>query len=163
AARPKQRKGMIMRITIASLLVSQLAFAQAPAPAPAPAAAAPVEAPPTAAPPAAAPPAAAAPTAEAPKADAPGAASGTPAPAAEGSAPVAGLQQKDPYRVVNPIAFYAVAGVSVAFLIFAVAMDGVAASTRGHIATMGSAQDVLNAQNTAIAQTNAATVSYVVG
>jgi hypothetical protein len=75
----------------------------------------------------------------------------------------ASLKQPDPYRVVTPIAFYAVAGVSVALLIFAIAMDAVAQSTRNSAATLNNSQDVLNAQNTAVAQTNAANAGYVVG
>jgi hypothetical protein len=150
-----------MRIAIAALLISNLAFAQAPqgtspaadqtapaakpAPAPAPAAAAPAATP-------------------APAKDAPVAAKTEPAKTdAAGANVTASLKEKDPYRVVTPIAFYAVAGVSVALLIFAVAMDAVAAGTRNSIAGLNTSQDVLNAQNAAVAQSNAANAGYVLG
>jgi len=163
-----------MRIAIASLLISQLAFAQGQTPAPAaPAPAAPAATPAAAPAPAASPTPAAeaakpaapetAPAAEdAPKSDAP-AASTPPLTPTEGEQPVAGLAQPDPYRVVNPIAFFAVAGVSVAFLIFAIAMDGVAAGTRNRIATLTSQQDVQSTQSAAVSQANAANAGFAVG
>jgi hypothetical protein len=148
-----------MRIAIAALLISNLAFAQTPqGPSPAADQAAP------AAKPAAAPAAAAPAATPAPAKDAPVAAKAAPAKTdAAGSNVTASLKEPDPYRVVTPIAFYAVAGVSVALLIFAIAMDAVAAGTRNSIAGLNTSQDVLNAQNTAVAQSNAANAGYVLG
>jgi pilus assembly protein CpaC len=147
-----------MRIAIAALLISHLAFAQGPqGTSPAADQTAP------AAKPAAAPAAAPAAT-PAPAKDAPVAAKTEPAKTdAAGANVTASLKEKDPYRVVTPIAFYAVAGVSVALLIFAIAMDAVAAGTRNSIAGLNTSQDVLNAQNAAVAQSNAANVGYVLG
>src|SRR4051812_11816063 len=121
-----------MKITLAALLISHLAFAQAPTPAPTPAPA-PAATPAPVATPA---PAAAAPEAAPAAAVADSPVAATPAPAklapAEGSStPSVSLKQPDPWRVVTPVAFYAVAGVSVALLLFAVIMDGLAAGTRG--------------------------------
>jgi hypothetical protein len=126
-----------MKIIVASLLVSQLALAQTPAP----------------------------------SADAPNpapAAKAAPAPVAKAgttAAPSAATEVKkvDELRLVTPVAFWAVAGVSIATLIFAIVWDGIATGTRKGIPSLTNAPDVLAAQNTAVQQTNIANVGYGVG
>lgn len=125
-----------MKIALASLLVSQLALAQTPAPA-APASAA----------------------------DAPTAAPAATAAPATTAAPSAATEVTgtDDLRKVNKAAFWAVAGVSIGLLIFAIVMDGIAAGTRASIPRLTTANDSLAAQNTAVQQTNVANVGYAVG
>jgi hypothetical protein len=124
-----------MKIIVASLLVSQLALAETPAP--------------SADVPNPAPAAKAAPVAKAGATAAPSAATE--------------VKKVDELRLVTPVAFWAVAGVSVATLIFAIVMDSIATGTRRGIPNLTNAPDVLAAQNTAVQQTNIANVGYGVG
>jgi hypothetical protein len=66
------------------------------------------------------------------------------------------------WRKVPRPAFYAVAVAAVGLLVFSAVMDGVAGSSRTVAATSSSTVDVINAQNNAAWQTNAANTGYVI-